>query len=81
MTRMNKQKETQTQLGEPEVTAEVTASAPQPPAILRVESYSMYEFCTKIQEAILDGYSFDFDSNENFPTAFGTMLTAGLVKR
>lgn len=46
----------------------------------RIETYSLYEFCQEVQESILDGFKFDFESNENFPTAFGSMLTCGLVK-
>lgn len=48
--------------------------------IKRIETYSLYEFCKEVQEAVLSGWRFDFDSNQNFPTAFGTMLVAGLVK-
>jgi hypothetical protein len=46
----------------------------------RVETYSLYEFCKEVQEALLSGWRFDFDSNENFPTAFGSMLVAGMIK-
>jgi uncharacterized protein (DUF169 family) len=48
--------------------------------VKRIESYSLYEFCHQVQEAVLSGWRFDFNSNENFPTAFGTMVVAGLVK-
>jgi hypothetical protein len=48
--------------------------------IKRIETYSLYEFCKVVQEAIVEGWRFDFDSNELFPTAFGTMLVAGMVK-
>lgn len=48
--------------------------------IKRIESYGLYDFCQDIQEAFKEGYVFDFDTNENFPTAYGTMLTCGLVK-
>lgn len=46
----------------------------------RIETYSLFEFCDKIQEAILEGWRFDFESNENAPVAFGSMLVAGMVK-
>jgi len=46
----------------------------------RIESYGLYDFCKDIQEALNEGYVFDFDTNENFPTAYGTMLTCGLVR-
>ena len=48
--------------------------------VKEVTSYSFYEFCRDAQEAILQGYRFDFDSNTNFPQQFGSMLTAILVK-
>lgn len=48
--------------------------------IKKIETYSLYEFCQSVQECIDEGYRFDFDSNENFPTAYGTMLVAGMVK-
>jgi hypothetical protein len=48
--------------------------------VKRIETYSLYEFCQEIETAIKAGFSFDFKTNENFPTAFGTMLTCGLVK-
>lgn len=46
----------------------------------KIEAYSLFEFCQQVQSAIAEGYSFDFDSNENFPTAFGSLLVAGMVK-
>lgn len=46
----------------------------------RIETYSLFEFCDKTQQAILEGWRFDFDSNENAPIAFGSMLVAGMVK-
>lgn len=46
----------------------------------RIESYGLYDFCQDLQEAFKEGYDFDFETNENFPTAYGTMLTCGLVK-
>lgn len=47
--------------------------------VKEVTSYSFYEFCRDAQEAILQGYRFDFDSNANFPQQFGSMLTAIMV--
>jgi hypothetical protein len=49
-------------------------------SVKRIETYSLYEFCKEIEQAILEGYRFDFNSNELFPTAFGTMLVTGMVK-
>jgi hypothetical protein len=48
--------------------------------VKRIETYSLYEFCDKVQEAIKEGWVFDFESNENFPTAFGSLIVAGMVK-
>jgi len=45
-----------------------------------IETYSLYEFCQAVQEAVIDGYRFDFNSNEKFPQAFGSLMTAGMVK-
>lgn len=48
--------------------------------IKRIETYSLYEFCQAVQESIIEGWRFDFNSNELFPTAFGSMLVTGMVK-
>ena len=48
--------------------------------VKRIESYGLFDFCQDLEAAFKEGYVFDFNSNENFPTAFGTMLTCGLVK-
>lgn len=48
--------------------------------VKRIESYGLYDFCQDIEAAFKEGYVFDFSTNENFPTAYGTMLTCGLVK-
>lgn len=48
--------------------------------VKRIETYSLYEFCQEVELALKAGFSFDFDSNENFPQNYGTLLTCGLVK-
>lgn len=48
--------------------------------IKRIETYSLYEFCQAVQQSIIEGWRFDFDSNELFPTAYGSMLVTGMVK-
>jgi hypothetical protein len=45
-----------------------------------IETYSLYEFCQAVQEAVIEGYRFDFDTNDKFPQAFGSLMTAGMVK-
>lgn len=48
--------------------------------IKRIETYSLYEFCQAVQQSVIEGWRFDFESNELFPTAFGSMLVTGMVK-
>ena len=62
----------------PKKQTEVVQENPQAD-LLRVEAYSFFEFCQKVQQAINDGYRFDFDSNENFPQIYGSYLTCGMV--
>lgn len=57
-----------------------TAKATASPAVIRVEEYSLYDFCKTTQSLIQDGYEFDFESNDNFPISYGNMITAGMVK-
>jgi hypothetical protein len=49
--------------------------------IKKIETYSLYEFCQVVQQSVIDGWRFDFESNELFPTAFGSMLVTGMVKK
>lgn len=46
----------------------------------RIETYSLFEFCQAVQESVIEGWRFDFESNELFPIAFGSMLVTGMVK-
>lgn len=48
--------------------------------VKKIETYSLFEFCKEVQDAIVAGWRFDFDTNENFPTAFGSLLVTGMVK-
>lgn len=48
--------------------------------VKQIETYSLYEFCQAVEQAVLDGYRFDFDSNSRFPQAFGSLMTAGMIK-
>jgi hypothetical protein len=48
--------------------------------IKKIETYSLYEFCQTVEQAVTEGWRFDFNSNELFPTMFGSMLVAGMVK-
>ena len=47
---------------------------------LKIEAYSLFEFCQLVQKAVTEGYVFDFESNENAPTAFGSLLIANMIK-
>ncbi len=49
--------------------------------IKRIETYSLYEFCQAVQQSVIEGWRFDFESNDLFPTAFGSMLVTGMVKK
>jgi hypothetical protein len=49
--------------------------------IKKIETYSLYEFCQAVQQSIIEGWRFDFESNDLFPTAFGSMLVTGMVKK
>jgi hypothetical protein len=62
---------------ESQVTTEVAKATTE---VLKIEAYSLFEFCQQVEKAIKDGWVFDFESNELFPTAFGSMLVAGLKK-
>jgi hypothetical protein len=45
-----------------------------------IETYSFFEFCQEVQKHLKQGWSFDFDSNEHFPSQFGALVTCGLVR-
>ena len=47
---------------------------------LRLDTYSLFEFCQRVQETIIAVWRFDFDSNENAPVAYGSMLTCGMIR-
>lgn len=44
-----------------------------------VEAYSLGEFCTLVEPLLKEGWSFDFESNENYPQSYGSYLSATLV--
>lgn len=46
-----------------------------------IECYNFPEFCEKIQSAINEGYEFDFESNERYPTSFGGYYNVILVNK
>jgi hypothetical protein len=47
----------------------------------RIDAYSLAEFMNKVEEAYNEGYRVDFTTNENYPQAFGSHYTVGMVKQ
>lgn len=47
---------------------------------LLIEDYSFANFLLRFQEAVVDGYRLDLESNERFPQKFGDHLTVTLVQ-
>ena len=46
---------------------------------IKVEEYSLAAWLAEVETVINQGYKFDFESNEGYPTGFGSMYTAVLV--
>ena len=46
---------------------------------IRVEEYSLAAWLAEVETVINQGYKFNFESNEGYPTGFGSMYTAVLV--
>jgi hypothetical protein len=45
---------------------------------IRVEDYGLAEFMKQVQEQIQKGFTIDFETNEGYPTSFGTLYTCML---
>lgn len=45
-----------------------------------IEQYSFHEFLVSFQEAVIEGYRVDIETNEHFPQKYGDYLSAVLVK-
>lgn len=45
----------------------------------RIEAYSFHEFLQSYQEAVLEGFRLDIETNEHFPQKFGDYLAVVLV--
>lgn len=45
-----------------------------------IEQYSFHEFLVSFQEAVLEGYRVDIETNEHFPQKYGDYLSAVLVR-
>jgi hypothetical protein len=46
---------------------------------LKVEEYSFHEFLATFQQAVLEGYRLDLETNDNFPVKYGDFLSVVLV--
>jgi len=44
-----------------------------------IQENGVYMFAVSIQEAILDGYRFDFESNEGMPTQYGFHFSCTMI--
>lgn len=44
-----------------------------------IEAYSFHEFLQAFQEAVLQGYRVDIETNEHFPQKYGDYLSAVVV--
>lgn len=44
-----------------------------------ITGYSLLEFLAKAQEAILEGYRFNFDDNDSVPQKFGNVYEATML--
>lgn len=47
---------------------------------LRIQAFSFLEFMQLVQDAIVQGYRLDFDSNDNCPQRFGNTYECGMLK-
>jgi hypothetical protein len=47
---------------------------------INITTYSLYDFLQEVQEVIIEGYRFDFESNEAYPQQIGSVFTAILKK-
>ena len=46
---------------------------------IKVEEYSLSAWLAEVETVIKQGYTFDFESNDTFPQAFGSMYTVVMV--
>jgi hypothetical protein len=47
---------------------------------LKISEYSFHEFLSAFQEAVIDGFRLDLESNERFPQKYGSHLEVTLVQ-
>lgn len=46
---------------------------------LKISEYSFHEFLSTFQNAVIDGFRLDLDSNERFPQKFGSHMEVTMV--
>lgn len=46
---------------------------------LKISEYSFHEFLSTFQQAVIDGFRLDLESNERFPQKFGSHMEVTLV--
>lgn len=46
---------------------------------LKISEYSFHEFLSAFQQAVIDGFRLDLDSNERFPQKYGSHMEVTLV--
>jgi hypothetical protein len=46
----------------------------------QIQTYDFPSFCQEVQQAFNEGYIFDFQTNDNYPSTFGTVYSAILVQ-
>jgi hypothetical protein len=47
----------------------------------KIEAYLLAEFCQKIEGLLKEGWKFDFETNDNYPTSYGSFYQATLVQK
>lgn len=46
---------------------------------LKISEYSFHEFLSAFQQAVIDGFRLDLDSNERFPQKYGSHMEVTMI--
>jgi len=46
---------------------------------LKISEYSFHDFLSAFQQAVIDGFRLDLDSNERFPQKYGSHMEVTMV--
>jgi len=46
-----------------------------------IQTYGFDEFCKLAQDLLSQGFKFDFEDNQHYPTSFGTFYSAVMIKQ